>query len=117
MQFQGVAFIQRFVQHILPPYFQRVRYFGIYAWTAKLKKQKAYQLITKQKMGGYTKPLKRQLLKKMLGIDPDVCPNCKAYQTLCSNAFPTDPDSFFFLKAKWHNVHIKLWQHNPNIAV
>jgi len=78
----GERFLQQFSQHILPPYFHRVRYFGIYAFTNKTKKEEAYQSIKGQPQLTYQKPSKRQLLKKMLGTDPDVCPSCGEYQSL-----------------------------------
>jgi len=116
MHFEGTAFIHRFVQHILPPYFQRVRYFGLYAWAAKRKKDIAYQLLTKQTPTPYEQPLKRQLLKKMLGTDPDVCPDCGAYQTLNVKPLVATEKYYFKLKAKWHNVHIKLRQDETNLT-
>ena len=116
IDFQGAAFIQRFMQHILPPYFQRVRYCGIYAAPAKNKRKIAYKDITNFPQRKYYKPLKRQLLKKMLGCDPDVCPDCGNYQTLIASIIPNDPLMFCFIRPKWHNVHIKLRRQDPNIA-
>lgn len=81
-ELEGAKFLQQFSQHILPRYFQRVRYYGIYAFSKKPQKQLAYQSITNQVLTPYTPPLKRQLVEKMLGTDPDVCPGCGCYNTL-----------------------------------
>ena len=48
MQFGGAAFIQRFVQHLLPVRFQRIRYYGCYAWCNKALLSTIYKQITKR---------------------------------------------------------------------
>ena len=108
IDFDGPAFIQRFTQHILPPYFQRVRYYGLYAFAAKVKKAIAYELLTNQVQISYTKPLKRQLLKRMLGVDPDCCPECNVYNSMTS--LDLDPTDKFYIKIikHWHNIRVKL---------
>jgi len=114
--FEGVQFLQRFVQHILPAYFHRVRYYGLYAFAAKSSKAKAYQLITGDTTEAYVRPLKRQLLQRMLGIDPDVCPTCACYQTLQLSSLIQGDKFYFNIKPKWYNIRVKLWQNKLNFV-
>lgn len=109
MRFNPISFLKCFVQHILPAYFHRVRYFGLYAFAAKRKKQQAFECITGNPIPAYQPPLKRQLIQKMLGVDPDVCPGCACYQTLQSKQLDAT-DKFYFQLPKWHNIRIKLRQ-------
>ena len=86
----GVRFLQQFTQHILPRYFQRVRYYGLYAWTNKKKKQIAYESLQGEEQEAYVRPLKKHLVKKMLGSDPDQCPVCNNYNTLLMLPLPSE---------------------------
>jgi len=113
----GEKFMQQFTQHILPLYFHRVRYYGIYAYTNKKKKQIAYESITNQTAPTYQAPLKRHLIEKMLGSDPDVCPGCGCYNTLISNPIEDELISRFRLKVLWVNPSVKLRQLGKNIAL
>lgn len=110
IKFDGVTFLQRFTQHILPLGFHRVRYYGLYSWAAKRKKAKAYTLLEGRPPGSYERPLKRTLLKKILGTDPDVCPDCGAYQTLDCIPQQETRKYYFVLKKDWHNIRVKLRQ-------
>lgn len=103
----GEAFLQQFTQHFLPPYFHRVHYYGLYAFTNKAKKQAAYQVLTGESQASYQPPLKRQLLEKMLGIDPDVCPDCACYMTLQTEILAAGK-SLFFLKTVWLQPAVRL---------
>lgn len=72
-----LEFIRRFLLHILPKGFQRIRYFGILAIRNRKTKLKAAQ-----KALAYTPPVRNPLnwkerLKELTGVDPDACPFCK----------------------------------------
>jgi hypothetical protein len=85
-QFETVdvmTFIGRMVQHIMPEWFQRVRYFGLQAtktykkWCGVIKRglrrigrvvRGAYQVIARKKY--------RERYKKVSGHDPMICCNC-----------------------------------------
>ena len=77
LELAGVEFLRRFVQHILPPSFQRVRYYGFYAGAAKTKLDNA-----RKKIGNrdwcYTVRTVVQIITAMIGCEPDVCPCCGA---------------------------------------
>jgi hypothetical protein len=108
----GEAFLQRFTQHILPSYFQRVRYFGIYAFTNKKKKSTAFCSIQGQPQVPYQKPNKRVLIKKMLGIDPDVCPTCACYMTLTTEIIAENKDLLYFFKTSKSK---STWSHQATL--
>ena len=112
----GPAFIQRFVQHLLPAYFQRVRYFGLYGAAAKKSKAKAYQLLTGLNQQVYTRPLKRQLLEKMLGLDPDVCPACACYCTLQTMPLVADSKGYFSFTTYWRPISVVVQRGPPTAA-
>ena len=75
-----------------------------------------WAFVTKQTPSTYEQPLKRQLLKKMLGTDPDVCPDCGVCQTLRAKPLVATEKYYFRRKTKWHNVHIKLRQDESNLT-
>ena len=115
---EGEKFLQQFSQHILPRYFQRVRYYGIYAFTNKLLKQLAYKSLTGHVAAVYKAPLKRELLRKMLGTDPDRCPVCACYNTLIMyKNILEEPVPRFRMQAHWVNPAVKLKRRTKKIAV
>jgi hypothetical protein len=79
MDLDAVEFIRRFLLHILPDGFCKIRYYGIFASrnrSAKLKKiRKALdRKITKAKYAGLPW---NEALYLLTGIDPLKCPKCK----------------------------------------
>lgn len=101
-------FLQQFSQHILPKYFHRVRYYGLYSFSSKRKRAEAYEAITGKLQPLYSPPLKRELLKKMLGTDPDVCESCGTYNTLTVKKLKEDLSPRFYLVGKWVRPSVKL---------
>jgi hypothetical protein len=82
-------FIRRFLRHVLPPRFVKIRHYGLMApANAKTKLEKARALLTLQAPGATAAPqsLKldtpsetktwQDLLRALTGIDLTVCPNC-----------------------------------------
>jgi len=72
-----LEFIRRFLLHVLPKGFQRIRYYGILSTrNRKTKLRKAQQLLKYQPSP--KNPLDwKQRLQQLTGIDPDACPFCK----------------------------------------
>lgn len=72
-------FMRRFLLHVLPRGYVRIRHFGLLG--SRLKKLKI--AIVRQIQGVVTKVKERliesaeQILKRVTGIDPDLCPICK----------------------------------------
>jgi hypothetical protein len=82
-------FIRRFLRHVLPPRFFKIRHYGLMApANAKTKLEKARALLSLQTPGALAEPKNREhdtpsdtntwqdLLRVLTGIDLTVCPNC-----------------------------------------
>ena len=76
-------FIRRFLLHVLPHGFIRIRHFGLMASrNAKTKLKKASRLLQASQPTYLTPPIEshllswQQLLLKLTGLDLSVCPNC-----------------------------------------
>ena len=79
-------FIRRFLIHILPPKFMKIRYYGILGNRNKKKKLLKCKILTRTKIKEDNKKLPiLELLKKTLGKDFNLCPNCKKGHMLMSN--------------------------------
>jgi hypothetical protein len=82
-------FIRRFLWHVLPPRFVKIRHYGLMAPRhAKTKLEKARALLSLQAPGAMAEPQNREhdapsdtntwqeLLRALTGVDLTVCPNC-----------------------------------------
>lgn len=76
-----VEFLRRFVQHVLPPGFHKIRHFGLYASSAATSRQQAQQLLPKPKVVKKS-PVKPEtwveMLLELTGRDVSRCPRCGA---------------------------------------
>lgn len=79
MSLSSNEFIRRFLLHVLPSGFFKIRYFGLFASRNKklllAKCKKAMGI--KDKKSIYQGLSKMQILKIVSGIDPEICPCCK----------------------------------------
>ena len=78
-------FIRRFLLHILPPNFMKIRYYGILGNRNKKKKLLKCKLLTKTKIYKNKKFPALELLKQTLGKDFNICPLCKKGHLLIAN--------------------------------
>jgi hypothetical protein len=76
-------FIRRFLLHVLPPGFVRIRHFGLMASrNVQTKLEQARRLLQASQPTTQTRATEdhritwQQLLLKLTGIDPTVCPHC-----------------------------------------
>lgn len=79
MTISHVEFIRRFLMHVLPKRFQKIRYYGYLANPVRKKKLKRmFELQGHQKFRAkFSKDTPRDvLLREILGIDVHVCPKC-----------------------------------------
>jgi hypothetical protein len=78
MTLDTFEFIRRFLLHILPNGFVKIRYFGILSNRSRgTKLQKCRELLEGAKCKPKSTKLGWQdLLQKLTGIDPRVCPIC-----------------------------------------
>ena len=72
-------FLQRFVRHILPPRFQRLRHYGLLSNRGKRERLAR----CRELLGGRQEPQRQPPISSLaewltihLGIDPDACPCC-----------------------------------------
>ena len=78
-------FIRRFLLHILPPKFMKIRYYGILGNRNKKKKLLKCKILTKTKIYKKKKLPTLELLKQTLGKDFNLCPQCKKGHMLIPN--------------------------------
>lgn len=76
LELDYLEFIRRFVQHILPSGFHKIRYFGIWASANRRTKLQQAQRLLGQVVIPLTMALIKVLVKLKLGIDPTVCGVC-----------------------------------------
>jgi len=71
-------FIRRFMRHVLPSGFYKIRYYGLLASANRDKKEQGMRLIGKDRPVSLLQGLTvKQVLKIVTGKDPDTCPKCK----------------------------------------
>jgi predicted Zn-ribbon and HTH transcriptional regulator len=77
-------FIRRFLLHVLPQSYKRIRHFGFLASRCKKKSLTHIRKIlnNKQKPSGPVKEDARTMFLRLTGIDLDKCPHCK-HGTMC----------------------------------
>lgn len=78
-------FIRRFLLHILPPKFMKIRYYGLLGNRNKKKKLLKCKILTRTKLYIKKKLPTLELLKKTLGKDFNLCPCCKKGHMLIPN--------------------------------
>ncbi len=78
-------FIRRFMMHILPPNFMKIRYYGILGNRNKKKKLLKCKILTRTKIYIKKKLPALELLKQTLGKDFNLCPHCKKGHMLMPN--------------------------------
>jgi hypothetical protein len=96
-------FIRRFLLHVLPSGFKKVRYYGLYANSAGAKREQARQAIYATRPLGtshepqpqpQTPPLNamswQDRITLLTGIDPRVCPKCHRHGMIITD-IPPDP--------------------------
>ena len=79
-------FIRRFLLHILPPKFMKIRYYGILGNRNKKKKLLKCKILTRTKIYTRKELPTPELLKKILGNDFNLCPHCHKGHMLIPNS-------------------------------
>jgi len=74
----GEAFVLRFLRHVLPKRFTKIRHYGFLSTRSKqsdlTRIRKALAVVAPEKLPKLTA---REVLIKTTGVDPFLCPNCK----------------------------------------
>jgi hypothetical protein len=88
-------FVQRFLQHVLPPRFVRVRHFGLQAnrWRTQLVTRAARLLGSPQPPISSPTPREswQHLLLRLTGFDPSRCPYCEQGLLRLAAILPSSP--------------------------
>ena len=111
MTLQGVEFLRRFCQHILPKGFVRIRHFGLLATSKRIQLRKLQQAF------GIIVPILKQqkdwkgICRDHLNYNPDFCPHCgKGTMVIIEVFLPgrAPPDFYrLFPQAENENVSIQ----------
>ena len=86
MTLKAEEFIRRFLMHILPPGFMKIRHYGLLG-----NRNKKTKLAVCKKLTNTTSPVKPKLttleiLKKTLGVDFNICPMCHKGHLMSPNS-------------------------------
>src|SRR5680860_1418111 len=73
---QPLLAIHHILQHVLPPYFQKCRYYGLHASATYKKHQSSIPAHLKRNQQSIRTLF--QILKAMLGVEQIQCESCKA---------------------------------------
>jgi hypothetical protein len=100
MRLTGVQFVSRFLSHILPKKFVRIRHYGLFGKRNKKKNLIQCRLLLKaRKIDRIKDDSWQATLKRLTGIDPDVCQRCKCGPVIRTKLNPIRGLSEF----KWKN--------------
>ena len=77
---EAFEFIRRFLLHVLPDQFVKIRYYGILSHRSRkgklLQCKKLLGVVMDHEPKEYPKETWEELLTRLTGIDPRVCPHC-----------------------------------------
>ena len=76
MELNVEEFIRRFILHILPPKFMKIRHFGLLGNRNKTKKLTLCKILTNTKVLIKERVSPLELLKRATGKDLNLCPIC-----------------------------------------
>ena len=74
----GEAFIARFLQHVLPPGFKRIRHYGLLSAATKTERlAKAREALTMPAANAQAREDAAAFIKRVAGIEVSCCPHCR----------------------------------------
>ncbi len=74
----GQAFIARFLQHVLPPGFKRIRHYGLLSAAAKTERlAKAREVLAMPAANVQAREDAAAFIKRVAGIEVSCCPHCR----------------------------------------
>lgn len=90
MSLEALEFIRRFMQHVLPRGFQRIRYYGLMSGACRHNKYKKALALLQPHTVQHRMRTVCQIVAAMLGRDIDECEHCGARQLHC-RPLPSNP--------------------------
>ncbi len=88
----GVQFIGRFLQHVLPSGFKRIRHYGLLAPADKTQRLAlARQLLAMPPANPQAREEAQDFMRRVAAIEIDCCPHCKTGHWLVIEVVPADP--------------------------
>jgi len=76
MTLSGVEFIRRFLQHVLPHRFVRIRHYGLHHSSARRKLEQIRVMLGERKRAEVVELKMEEWIGRILKKDPNVCPHC-----------------------------------------
>ena len=89
MSLETMEFIRRFLLHVLPSGFQKIRYYGFLSNRNRKSKLLKCFLLTRTPIKPKMKLSARELILKVSGVDFSICPHCGGNWTLALTLLPT----------------------------
>ncbi|MFR6021700.1 MAG: transposase [Clostridia bacterium] len=86
MTLEVEKFIRRFLMHILPPYFMKIRHYGLLGNRNKKTKLAICKKLTNTANIQHQELSTLEILKKTLGVDFNLCPFCKTGHLINPNS-------------------------------
>lgn len=99
MTLSGIEFIRRFLLHVLPKNFVRIRYYGLLAPRYRQQKSGQCRTLLPAETSQPQKLTPEEILTVMLGRHPDQCPMCKTGHFQRQQAMPPHPSRRRWLQA------------------
>lgn len=88
MKLDAMEFLRRFLLHVLPSGFQKIRYYGILSNCNRKTKLVRCMRLTHTPLTAKVKLSVKELFLKVKGIDISICPSCGGHWVLCSTLQP-----------------------------
>jgi len=93
MKLEAVEFINRFMMHVLPCGFYKIRYYGIFANKLSNNLLDSYLALNNKKMDLPSLEGKcwQEIVQELFGYDPFLCKKCKTGRMICQSHMEAEP--------------------------
>lgn len=88
LKLEAMEFIRRFLQHVLPSGFQKIRYYGILSNCNRKRKLLTCLRLTRTKIVPKVKLTAKELFLKIKGVDISICSSCGGHWCMVSSFNP-----------------------------
>jgi hypothetical protein len=88
LKLKAMEFMRRFLQHVLPSGFQRIRYYGILSNCNRKRKLLTCLRLTRTRIRPKVKVTAKELILKVTGVDISLCSSCGGQWCMVSSFHP-----------------------------